>query len=292
MANIQIAVLSGKGGTGKTLLAVNMAVVAGSALYVDCDVEAPNGRLFLKPVVTSEKLVTQLVPRVDELKCVGCRRCVEFCRYNALAFIGGKVKAFDDICHSCGGCAVLCGQQAILEETKPVGVIESGSSRVAKDVRVVTGILNTGEASGVPVIKELIARLPGGSNPVIVDCPPGSACVVMESIQQADYCVLVAEPTIFGAHNLTMVHQLVQLFNKPFGVVLNKCQQGSNPSEAYCQQMGLNILASLPYDKKIAAVTSGGGIIVEQNNHYRRWFEELLSTIEKEAASHEAASNS
>ena len=149
---MKIAVLSGKGGTGKTFAAVNLAAVAGRSLYVDCDVEEPNGHLFFKPENVAETPVSVSVPVVDAMLCSGCRTCVSFCKYNALAFIGGKVKVFDDICHSCGGCSLLCPAKAITEEPKPIGLIRRGQSG---DVAVCTGMLNIGEASGVPGVRRI-----------------------------------------------------------------------------------------------------------------------------------------
>ena len=219
---MKIAILSGKGGTGKTFISVNLAAAADKACYIDCDVEEPNGHLFFKPENLVEEEVSVIIPRIDKELCRGCRRCVDFCRFNALAFIKDSPLVFKDICHSCGGCILLCPEKAISEEKKIIGRIQTGSS---ENVTVNTGILNIGEASGVPVIEKLINK-DKKEDFTVIDCPPGSSCVVMESIKDADYCILVAEPTVFGAHNLSMVYELVTLFGKKCGVVLNKCLEG------------------------------------------------------------------
>lgn len=274
---MKIAVLSGKGGTGKTLVSVNLAAASKNAVYVDCDVEEPNGHLFLKPEGVKTDYVSVKIPVVDHEKCNGCRKCVDFCRFNALAYVGGKVVVFDDICHSCGGCALLCPQKAISEIDKNIGRVETG---VSDNVKVMTGILNTGIASGVPIIKALIDRI-SSDDLTIIDCPPGSACVVMESIKEADFCVLVAEPTIFGTHNLNMVYDLVKLFDKPFGVVLNKCIDGENPSEQFCIDNDVPILEKIPFSSELGTLNSNGLLAVRESQKYRDLFSRLLGNIVK-----------
>lgn len=275
----KIAVLSGKGGTGKTLVSVNLAALEGDCCYVDCDVEEPNGHLFFKPENLEKRTVSVEIPKIDNTLCSGCKACVRFCRFNALAFTK-QVIVFNEVCHSCGGCALVCPRKAITETDKTVGVIETG---VSEQVKTVTGIMNTGEASGVPIIKELLRSVNEKPGTVFIDCPPGSACVVMESIKDADYCVLVAEPTVFGAHNLEMVYELVRLFGKRHGAVLNKCTEGYNPSEDFCKNNSIEILAEIPYDKELGTLTSDGKIAVRENYSGKSIFSSLLSRV-KEAA--------
>lgn len=274
---MKIAVLSGKGGTGKTLVAVNLAAVAVKSIYLDCDVEAPNGHLFFKPGQRTESEVKVKIPYVDDSKCNGCRKCVEFCNFNALAYIHNRLMVFEDICHSCGGCLLVCPEQAILEKDKAIGKIQIGFS---ESVEMKSGSLNIGESTGVPVIKTLLEMSGSREELTIIDGPPGSACTVMETIKDVDYCILVAEPTAFGVHNLEMVHELVRLFGKRFGVVLNKCTEGDNPSEKYCTDHNIKILSKIPIDETLGRLNSNGEIAVRVNGDYAKLFGELLKTVE------------
>lgn len=297
--SMNIAVLSGKGGTGKTLLSVNMAATSKSAIYIDCDVEEPNGYLFFKPEEIVEENVSVKIPEVDKELCSGCRKCVDFCKFNALAFIKKAPIVFGDICHSCGGCSLLCPENAITEKDKVIGKIEKGKSQ---GMDVYTGILNTGEVSGVPIIEKLLEEnrksssngevsnnIEGNERLSIIDCPPGSACIVMESIKDADFCVLVAEPTAFGAHNLEMVYELVSLFGKPFGVVLNKCLDGENPSEEFCKEKGIKILGRVPFKKELGGLNSNAKIAARESKRYNKLFKNILETVKGEVQ-HERAS--
>lgn len=286
--SMNIAVLSGKGGTGKTLLSVNMAAASKSATYIDCDVEEPNGYLFFKPEEIVEENVSVKIPEVDKELCSGCRKCVDFCKFNALAFIKKAPIVFGDICHSCGGCSLLCPENAITEKDKVIGKIEKGKSQ---GIDVYTGILNTGEVSGVPIIEKLLEenRATDNEKLSIIDCPPGSACIVMESIKDADFCVLVAEPTAFGAHNLEMVYELVSLFGKPFGVVLNKCLDGENPSEEFCKEKGIKILGRVPFEKELGELNSNAKIAARESERYNKLFKNILETVKGEVQ-HERAS--
>ena len=279
-SRLKIAVLSGKGGTGKTLVSVNLAYTAKKALYLDCDVEEPNGHLFFKPDNLTKEDVSVKIPYVNDYLCNGCRKCVDFCKFNALAYINNKVKVFSEVCHSCGGCMEICPESAISEINKSIGKIEKGN---LEDVTVVSGILNTGEASGVPIIKAMIEDENINEQVTIVDCPPGSACIVMESIKDADYCLLVAEPTLFGSHNLKMVYDLVRLFKKPFGVVLNKTQDGFNPSKEFCENNKIKILSEIPFDVELGKLNSDGKIVSKENRSYHDLFVKLLTDITKEA---------
>lgn len=278
--NMKIAVLSGKGGAGKTLVSVNLASVAGKSIYIDCDVEEPNGHLFFKPDIILSEDITVKIPAVNEDLCRGCRKCVEFCKFNALAFIKNKPYVFEEVCHSCGGCILLCPQKAFYEKEKVIGKIQKG---ISLDVTVQTGMLNTGEESGVPIIKRLLENVSQQNLPVFIDCPPGSACTVMESIKDADYCILVAEPTIFGVHNLNMVYDLVKLFDKPYGVVLNKCMDEQNPAEIFCIQKNIPILGKIPFDKELGSMNSDAKIVSRESKNFKDLFSALLETVIREA---------
>lgn len=282
----RVAVLSGKGGTGKTLTAVNLAAVAEKALYIDCDVEEPNGHLFFKPENIRAEVIFIPIPLVAEKLCKGCRKCVDFCKFNALAYINSKLIIFPEICHSCGGCILLCPENALTERNQGIGQIQRGSS---ENVTVVTGILNVGEASGIPIIKELLKEN-AEQGFAFIDCPPGSACIVMETIKDADYCILVAEPTIFGVHNLNMVYELVKLFHKPFGVVLNKCLEGLNPAEEFCREKDIRILGRIPYSDQLGTINSNALIPARIEHTYRDMFAAILSALEEDVE-HEAALN-
>lgn len=270
---MKIACFSGKGGAGKTLVAVNLAAAAGKATYIDCDVEEPNGRLFLKPEAPVSQPVSRLLPQFDPKLCTGCKKCVEFCRFHGLMYIKEKPVLFPEVCHSCGGCLLVCPVGAVSEQPKAVGRLEIG---YREEVKVVTGILNPGEASGVPVIRQALAQAQGLT---ILDGPPGSACSVMETAMAADYCLLVAEPTAFGFHNFRMVHQLVSLLGKKAGVVINKEDAHYQPLEDYCREKALPILARIPYDQKLASLAARGELVGEADPQYRQLFLGILNTI-------------
>lgn len=322
---MQIAVLSGKGGTGKTFVSVNLAYAKGNSVYIDCDVEEPNGRLFFKPQEQYLEKVEAMIPTVDADKCTGCRKCVEFCKFNALAYIKNKLLVFSELCHACRGCVMLCPQKALSESGREIGEIEHGRSG---EVEVITGVLNTGEATGVPIIRKLLSKvnerpiekvngqqvctgeqltkpmisleLPKDRT-VIVDCPPGSACSVMESIRNADFCLMVAESTAFGVHNLDMVYRLVKLFGKPHALVINKDMIGHSSSlhcltlnpgerglvERYCSDNDISIIASIPYDSELALANSKGLVAAHEYERYLELFRGILDSIELEV-SHEA----
>jgi MinD superfamily P-loop ATPase len=278
---MKIAVLSGKGGTGKTLVSVNLACAAKASIYIDCDVEEPNGHLFFEPTNIKEEAVAVKIPFVDNELCNGCRKCVDFCRFNALAYAGGKLKVFENICHSCGGCMLVCPENALAEIERIVGVTRKGDSN---NVFVYSGFLNAGEPSGIPIIKKMISEnnLKRVSL-TFIDCPPGSACIVMESIKDADYCILVAEPTLFGVHNLNMVYELVKLFDKPHGVILNKCQDGENPSEKFCIEKGIEIIGRIAYDNELGTLNSNAKIAARESEKYKTMFSSLLQNVMMEA---------
>jgi len=276
---MRIAVLSGKGGTGKTFVSVNLAAASKKAFYLDCDVEEPNGHLFFKPEDITTKTVSVKLPVVDKNKCSGCRKCIDFCKFNALAHIAKNIIVFDEVCHSCGGCALLCPEKAISEREKVIGKIEKG---ISENVLISTGTMNTGETSGVPIIRELIEDIASDIDFTVIDCPPGSACVVMESIKEADYLILVAEPTIFGAHNLNMVYKLAKLFKKPFGVVLNKCIEDYNPSLEFCKENNIKILGEIPFSNELGKINSNGQIAVREKEEYKELFDKLLLKLARE----------
>ncbi|HPF19333.1 MAG: ATP-binding protein [Eubacteriales bacterium] len=276
---MKIAVLSGKGGTGKTFVSVNLAAAASSSLYIDCDVEEPNGRLFFRPEHRNEETISVLLPVFDGALCDGCRKCVDFCKFNALVYIKEKPMVFPGICHSCGGCALVCPRGAVSETPRPIGVVEAGTSG---NTAVVTGVLEPGEISGVPLIRAALAKASESDRPVVIDCPPGSGCAVLESVSEADYCVLVAEPTAFGLHNFAMVLELVNLLGKPCGVVINKTEGPYRELEEYCAEHHVNILCRIPYSTELATLGAKALIAVRENEEMAAVFRRLSDKIEKE----------
>lgn len=270
---MKVACLSGKGGAGKTFVAVNLAAAAGVCTYIDCDVEEPNGRLFWRPQQVHSSVVTTTLPAFDGEKCTGCKTCVQSCRFHALMYIKGTPVVFPEVCHSCGLCGLVCPQKAVTETEKPVGVLETG---MHGPVTVVTGILNPGEASGIPIIRQALRQ---AGTTAVLDCPPGSACSVMESVLGADFCLLVAEPTAFGFHNFQMVWQLVTLLKKPCGVVINKQAEPYEPLEEFCRVHALPVLDRIPYDPALAGLLSQNKIAVEQLPEQAKRFDRIWTQI-------------
>lgn len=278
---MKIAVLSGKGGTGKTFVSVNLAAAATSSMYIDCDVEEPNGRLFFRPEGIRVETVSVMLPVFDAALCDGCRKCVDLCKFNALVYIKEKPMVFPGICHSCGGCALVCPQGAVSEKPRPIGVIEAGTRG---DTAVVTGVLESGEVSGVPLIRTALMRSAEIERPVVIDCPPGSGCAVLESVAEADYCVLVAEPTAFGLHNFAMVLDLVRLLGKPCGVVINKTEGQYPDLENYCASHAVDILCRIPYSNELATWGAKARIASNESKEMALVFRGLLKKIEEKVA--------
>ncbi len=274
---MNLAILSGKGGTGKTFVSTNLAVCAGQAVYVDCDVEEPNGRLFLRPEGVESTVVSTAIPTFTLERCTGCRECVDHCRFHALVFLKGAPRLFTEGCHSCGGCVARCPSGAIAETDRPTGQVEEGRRG---DLTVITGEVNLGEASGVGVIHAAIRRAMAHEGLRILDCPPGSGCAVLDCVSRADRCLLVAEPTAFGFHNFRMVHELCTLLHKPCGVVINKAQgEGYAPLEDFCRETHTPILSRFPFSPKLAALGAQGRLAVEEDEETAERFQALLQEI-------------
>ena len=273
-----ISVASGKGGTGKTTIAVNMALSLGDAQLLDCDVEEPNVNIFLNAEIEKSEDVTVMIPKIDKEKCDYCGRCSEFCMYNALAVVPSDVLVFPELCHSCGGCELVCPQNAINWKKKSVGRIEHG---VANGVDFYHGLLNVGEIQAIPVIKSLKKKVDKDKN-VILDAPPGTSCPVIETIGGSDYCILVTEPTPFGLHDLKLAVDVVRHLYIPFGVIINRDGVGDKKVELYCRTKKIPILMKIPHSEEIAQLYSKGIPFVGRLPAWREEFIKLFKQIEGE----------
>ncbi len=268
-----VAVASGKGGTGKTTLSVNLARVLGPDVrLLDCDVEEPNAHLFLEGDLCEEEIVTISVPQVDESLCDGCSECSRFCQYHAIVSFGTAPLVFPEMCHGCGGCAKVCPRKAIHEVDKRIGTVETVR---AGNITLIQGRLDIGVAMAPPLIRAVKARLRNGV-PAILDAPPGTSCSVITTLRGTDFVVLVTEPTPFGLHDLKLAVAMVRELGIPFGVVVNRVGIGDERVHAFCREENIPILLEIPDDRQIAEAYSKGHLIVEALPEYRRLFESLI----------------
>lgn len=271
-----LSIASGKGGTGKTTVAVNLALSLQDVQLLDCDVEEPNVHLLLKPKINEEKPVYVSIPRVNEEICDHCGKCAEFCEYNALFVSPQKVLIFPELCHSCGGCAIVCPKHAIIEEKRQIGTIKMG---VAGSVELVYGELLVSEPMPGPVIKAVKTQIKDNKT-VIIDSPPGTSCPVIESVYKSDYCVLVAEPTPFGLHDLKIMVEVLDKIKIPFGVVINRAGIGDKKLYEYCEDKGIPILLEIPFQRRIAELYSRGIPFTLEMPEWKERFQLLLKEIE------------
>lgn len=276
---MKIAIASGKGGTGKTSVAVNLALSLDKVQILDCDVEEPNVHILLKPEITDQAPVEILVPRIMEARCDYCGECASFCKYNALFVAGETSMVFPELCHSCGGCSIVCPRDAIEEEPREIGRVLRGNSG---DIDLVYGEINVGEPMAVPVISA-VKKMMSGDGIVILDAPPGSACPVVETIHGSDYCILVTEPTPFGLHDLKVAVEVVRKLEIPIGVVVNFSGIGDRGIYNFCENEGLPILMEIPFDRRIAELYSKGIPFVSEMLEWREEFQKLAKRAIEEA---------
>jgi len=278
-----ISFASGKGGTGKTTVAVNLALSLNNVQFLDCDVEEPNAHIFLKPKIVKQEKAYIPVPEIDESKCAYCGKCAKACVYNAIAVLPakegkkGNTLIFSPLCHGCGACSFLCPEGAIKEVNREIGVVESGN---CAEIDFIHGRLNIGEAMSPPVIRQVKSCMDHKKN-VIIDAPPGTSCPVVASVRGSDFCVLVTEPTPFGLNDLILAVEVLKKMKITFGVVVNRADLGNDKTEEYCGKEGIPILMRIPFKRDIAVAYSNGEPIITVFPEYREKFKYMFKQIEK-----------
>jgi MinD superfamily P-loop ATPase len=272
---MKIAVASGKGGTGKTSVAVNLALSLGKVQVLDCDVEEPNVHILLRPKVGETFPVELLVPKILEERCDYCGECARFCQFNALFVAGETAMVFPELCHSCGGCSIVCPRDAIVEEPRQIGKVFKGK---AGDIDLVYGEINVGEALAVPIIAAVKDHI-DEKRMVILDSSPGSSCPLVETVHGVDFCLLVTEPTPFGLHDLKIAVEVTQLLSIPMGVVVNFAGIGDRGVYDFCEKQSIPIMMEIPFDRRIAELYSRGIPFVEEMPEWRQKFIDLAGQI-------------
>lgn len=272
-----ISIASGKGGTGKTTVATNMAVsIQGDVQVLDCDVEEPNSQLFIGADIEETEPIYTPVPDVDMDKCTLCGKCGEICQFKAIVVIGETVLPFHELCHSCGGCMEVCPEKAISEVNRELGVIERGHRN---GLEFVHGKLRVGEAMSPPLIRKVREYTRAGAV-TIIDAPPGTSCPVIAAMKDSDFVLLVTEPTPFGLHDLKLAVGAVKLLGLPCGLVINRADMGDDQVKAYAQQENIPVLMEIPFDRKIAEAYSRGEMIVTAIPEWKERFQALYERIE------------
>jgi MinD superfamily P-loop ATPase len=273
-----ISVASGKGGTGKTTVATNLAQsICSNVQLLDCDVEEPNAHLFINPSFEKTETIFMPVPEVNEEKCTYCGKCAEICQFKAIAVVNENVLVFAELCHSCGGCWEVCPEGAITQSGRELGVIQKGQRN---GIEFIHGKLRIGEAMSPPLIKK-VRSFENPDKLTIIDAPPGTSCPVIASMQDADFVLLVTEPTPFGLYDLKLAVGAVQILNIPCGLVINRSDLGDDKVREYAHQKGLPILMEMPFDRKIAEAYSMGEMLVDVMPEWKDRFLGLYHKIEK-----------
>ena len=272
---MKIAIASGKGGTGKTTVATNLALSLENTQLLDCDVEEPDSHIFLNMRLKRVEAVYIPVPKIDKDKCNFCGKCSDFCQYNAIAVVPDDILFFPELCHGCGGCALVCPEKAIAEENRAIGIIERGSNN---GLEFYHGLLNIGEPMATPLVGAVKKKI--NSNMItIIDSPPGTSCPVIESIKDTDYCILVTEPTPFGLYDLRLAVEVVKALKLRFGVLINQDGIGDSGVEDYCKEEGIRIVMKIPHDKDIARFYSQGIPFIKEMPEWRERFVALYEII-------------
>ena len=272
-----ISVASGKGGTGKTSVAVNMAISIGKVQLLDCDVEEPNAHLILHPKIINEEPAYMLVPNLNERLCDYCGKCANFCQYNAIFVIHEKILIFPELCHGCGGCILICPKKAIKEGKHKIGTLKRGYKG---DLELVYGELEVGKPMATPLIRQ-VKRLIDKSKNVILDAPPGTSCPMIETVKGSDFCILVTEPTPFGLHDLKITVQVLEDMRIPFGVIVNRAGIGDKKVYDYCNNKGIPILLEIPYERRIAELYSKGVPFSLEMTEYKEKFQKLFNDVKR-----------
>jgi len=273
---MNIVIASGKGGTGKTLIATSLALsLDEESEFFDCDVEEPNAALFLSPEWKGEEEVNLPIPKVDETKCTHCGICAKLCNYNAIAVFPNKFLLFPELCHGCSLCILGCPEKALTEDKRPIGKIKKGRR---DKITLYQGELNVGEAMATPVISALKKKITGDKL-AILDAPPGTACPVIETLSGADYAILVTEPTPFGLHDLKLAVGVARKFSLPFGVIINRADIGDSRVKNYLKEEKIPLLLEIPHKIGIARGYSEGKTLIDIDPTYREVFQRMIDDI-------------
>ncbi|MDX9924379.1 MAG: ATP-binding protein [Ignavibacteriaceae bacterium] len=321
MKEVILSIASGKGGTGKTTIAASLASIIPNSVYIDCDVEEPNGHLLLKPKINTEEFVSKLLPKIDPYKCTVCGKCVEVCEFNALINLKFEITLIDEMCHGCGACTYFCPEKAITEIEKPIGVIRKGVTE--EGIIFIDGLLNIGEVAAAPLIKAVKKKIALSKNDqavsfskgeisnrdktskqyeisltsikstddinqqylfektYIIDSPPGTSCSMVEAVSDSDYCILVTESTPFGLNDLKLAMEVLKTIDIPYGVVINKYDASYIEIEKYLEETKTDLLMKIPFDRKYAVAYSKGILPIVLYPELKNEFLGLFDTIKE-----------